>query len=403
VSTLLRWFSPAYRYALQAEAEGRYVDAARAYALCGQRLKVAEMHLLEAERRGAPASSLRELHVAAHFLGERREDSQPLRLRLGRLYLRVLKKSVLTPADRELCREAAELLLLAGDAASAGEAFELGGDLERAADAYELAGDIERVEALHGAAAARRQASAEVQEAQAAYRMHLELGQRKEALAALRRYAAVAVDASAVEAQRLLTELHERLLPPGQARLRQHGEEILYVGRFPLLLGRGADKNGAAHALFLPDPGLSRDHAQVECGAAPADMQTAAFALRDLGSKNGTTLNGLPISGLLPLHGQGEIGLGPHVVLHFSVEKAVLRLDFLRGLSRGLRVVASPEKIPLGDGVSLEFDEDDGQPRLHLEPALPSEPLLNGKRAPRLVQLLRGDVVEVAGRRYEVP
>ena len=63
-----QFLQPAYRHAVKAEAEGRYMDAARAYVLCGERDKVAEMHLLEAERRGAPASAVRELHVAGDDL-----------------------------------------------------------------------------------------------------------------------------------------------------------------------------------------------------------------------------------------------------------------------------------------------------------------------------------------------
>ena len=84
-SRLLRWFRLLHRYALKSEAEGRYVEAARAYALCGQHLKVAEMHLLEAECRGAPPA-LRELHVAAHFAAASDDDSESraLFLRLAR-------------------------------------------------------------------------------------------------------------------------------------------------------------------------------------------------------------------------------------------------------------------------------------------------------------------------------
>lgn len=397
MSTLLRWFSPAYRHALQAEAEGRYIDAARAYALCDQRQKVAEMHLLEAERRGAPASVLRELHVAAHFLADRSPASQALRLRIGRLYLRVLKKSVLTPAERELCTEAAELLLSADDPASAGAAYELGGDIEAAAAAYQQAGDIERVELLLSVAEAKRRSGEAERHDFATYRTQLELGQRAEALAALRRYALVAADPA--EAQRLLSELRDRFLPPGQVRLRSDtdgGAEVLYVGRFPLVFGRGGPGQAQpqpATLLTLPDLGLSREHAQIEL-AAPN------FLLRDLGSKNGTALNGLPIAEALPLRGEGELGLGQQVLLRFKAAPSLLTLTVERGGARGLRTLASPEPLQLPPDLTLHFDAQDGQPRV--TPAPGGELLLNGKRAPRQVQLLRGDVLQAAGHRYEV-
>jgi tetratricopeptide (TPR) repeat protein len=404
VSTLLRWFSPSYRYALQAEAEGRYVEAARAYALCGQRLKVAEMHLLEAERRGAPASALRELHVAAHFAQGGGEKRKALRLRLGQLYLRVLKKSVLTPADRELCAEAAELLLDGGDAAAAGEAYELGGDLERAAAAYEQAGDIERVESLHDAAESNRLASSQERDALFAYHTFMELGQRSEALSALQKYTLTVTPGSgALEAQQLLADLRQRLLPSGQVRLRGPSFEALYVGRFPLLLGRGAGKGGATteSLLSFPDPGLSRDHAQLEC----RELDGTTFFLRDLTSKNGTTLNGLPITAgqELPLRGEGDFALGPHVALRFSCLAQRLELHVERGLLRGTRVIASLRPIPLDGGLELHFGDGggkEGQPCLDRAGA--PELVLNGKRVPRTVQLLRGDVIEAAGHRYEV-
>ena len=401
MSTLLRWFSPAYRHALQAEAEGRYIDAARAYALCGQRLKVAEMHLLEAERRGAPASVLRELHVAAHFLADRSPASQALRLRIGQLYLRVLKKSVLTPAERELCTEAAELLLSADDPAGAAAAYELGGDLERAAAAYEQAGEIERVELLLSVTEAKRRTVDAERHDFATYRTQLELGQRAEALAALRRYAAVAADPA--EAQRLLTELRQRLLPPGQVRLRLGGDvggsETLYVGRFPLLLGRGGPGQPQAGGLPLPDLGLSREHAQIEY---QADAAVPSFVLRDLGSKNGTSLGGLPIAAALPLRGEGEIGLGQQVQLRFVAAPGLLTLTVERGGARGMRTLASPLPFALADGVALHFDPEDGQPRVTPTAAATGDLLLNGKRAPRQIQLLRGDVLAAAGHRYEV-
>jgi len=155
--TLLRLFSPTYRDALKAEAEGRYIEAARAFAVCGQRRKVAEMHLLEAETRGSPASALRELQVAAHFLHQDSEADRALLRRLGQAYFKSLQKSVLSPADRGLYAEAAQLLLRGGDAATAALAYELWGDAEGAAAMYEQAGEVDKVEELLSAQEQRRQ------------------------------------------------------------------------------------------------------------------------------------------------------------------------------------------------------------------------------------------------------
>ena len=62
------------------------------------------------------------------------------------------------------------------------------------------------------------------------------------------------------------------------------GFTLLLVDHFPFTIGR---RHG--HDLVLPDGRVSRDHAVVEAAGS-------AYRLRDLGSHNGTLLNGQPIS-----------------------------------------------------------------------------------------------------------
>ncbi len=412
-SRLLRWFSPAYRYALKSEAEGRYVEAARAYALCGQHLKVAEMHLLEAECRGAPASALRELHVAAHFAAASDDDSESraLFLRLGQSYLRILKKGPITASERDLCVDAAQLLLRGGDALQAAAAYELAGDLAGAARIYEQAGEIEKLEQLHELLAARRAAQDEEHALWQAVELHLDLGERGAALLALERLGRVGTDRARAEEGR--AALLSRRLPPFQVQLALRTasarHELWVLGKLPLLLGRGQGEPSETHEVSEPtphsesgsrslsfsDPGLSRRHAQIERLAATAGPR---YALRDLGSKNGTTLGGLPVAGLVALPPRGELGLGQHVSLHVvqAHEPERLELEVRRGLSRGLRAVVCETPLSLlplfpdaetGDGeLRLHFDAE-GQPVLQASLEL----RLNGKRVAQGVQLLRGD------------
>jgi pSer/pThr/pTyr-binding forkhead associated (FHA) protein len=58
----------------------------------------------------------------------------------------------------------------------------------------------------------------------------------------------------------------------------------LPVDRFPFTIGRRA-----GNALVLPDPRVSREHAIIE-------RDGGRFRLRDLGSHNGTTINGQPVA-----------------------------------------------------------------------------------------------------------
>lgn len=441
----LRFISPAYRDALKAEAEGRYIEAARAYAVVGESLKVAEMHILEAECQGAPASALRELHVASHFVDEAADshEGRALLLRLGQIYLRILKKSVLTPAEHDVCAYAAQLLLRAGDARAAAEAYELAGDLSQAAHAYEQAGEIEKVEQLHDALAQKRRERSDEDQLWQQFELSLELGQRAEALSCIERLCRIARDPSIAYQRR--TALLERRLSPFHVRLRlrQQGREAeaVFIGRLPLVLGRDSGPAGnaaqAAASLAFADPGLSRSHAQIESRreADSADPSTQAessgFVLRDLGSKNGTHLAGLALASgsAVPLRGQGEIGLGQQVRLRYVVDPPAARLQILvsRGLSRGLRVLVSDQPfslqlatldavaidanrpaaetaadampgarptalVPTTSVPQLQFAADDGQPWLQAEQAW----LLNGKRVAPRIQALRGDVLRTS-------
>lgn len=415
MNLLLRIFSPSYRRAVAAEAAGSYLEAARAYALCGLRHKVAEMHLLESDRLAGPReragesldARLHELRAAVHWIDDEAPEGRALLGRAGRAYVAALAqaaggpgRTVISAREQQLCREAAQLALRAGDPLTAGEAFELCGDREGAAEAYKEAGEVERMEALLRRQERQRTMKSEERERFADYRMHLQLGRRDEALAALRACQEAAADPA--EPGRLLAELSERLLTAGKVLLRgtvggEAEAPIWYVGAFPLLIGRGADCH-----LVLTDPGVSRCHASISISPAlsAAAGATPAFLLTDAGSRNGTTLGGLPISGELPLRGTGTIGIGEHCTLAFTIEGAALTLRVARGLGRGQVLRASPAPLPLRDGLELTFVG--GRP--HLRAADPeARLLLNGQPAPHVVQLILGDVVESpAGARYEV-
>lgn len=414
MNLLLRIFSPSYRRALAAEAAGSYLEAARAYALCGLRHKVAEMHLLESdrlaglrERAGESLDArLHELRAAVHWLDDGSPEGRALLGRVGRAYVAALTqaaggpgRAVISAREQQLCREAAQLSLRAGDPLTAGEAFELCGDREGAAEAYKDAGEIERMEALLRRQERQRTMQSEERERFADYRLHMQLGRRDQAALSLRACMAAAADPA--EPGRLLRELGERLLsggkvllrgpssPPGAPGAPGHGEAeapIWYVGAFPLLIGRGADCH-----LVLTDPGVSRCHASISLSPALSPGSAPAFLLKDAGSRNGTALGGLPISGELPLRGAGVIGIGEHCALDFTVEGAALTLRVARGLGRGQVLRASPAPLPLDRGLELAFIE--GRPHLRAQdPA--ARLVLNGQPAPPSVQLILGDVVE---------
>src|SRR3954453_7285516 len=102
-------FSADFRRAVAAEAAGDYGEAARAYALAGERVKVAEMHLLRAERAPSPAAKLHELRAAVRWADAGDDDGRGARRRIARaLFGWVRAGTLLGEPEKQVVREAAQ-------------------------------------------------------------------------------------------------------------------------------------------------------------------------------------------------------------------------------------------------------------------------------------------------------
>ncbi|HXU70999.1 MAG TPA: FHA domain-containing protein [Polyangia bacterium] len=400
-----RMFSADFRRAVAAEAAGDYAEAARAYALAGERVKVAEMHLLRAERAPSPAAKLHELRAAIRWAEPEETEGKNARRRIARALFNWARSSaVVGDPEKQVVRDAAQLFVEIGEFAAAGECLEFVGDEFAAAEAYQKGGDVERLESVLAREEVRRKRDTRVRDAFEEYKLALAAGERDRALEAIRQCAEAPLPAVAqsptdrseatrerASYQRLREELEAKLVADGSVVIRAgavgHTRERRYVGSFPLVLGRDA-----ACQLALRDAGISRQHAAI------LGNDDGTFALADRDSKNGTMLGGVRMSGTLPLVGEGEIGLGELCVLHFAVAGETLTIEVTRGLDRGLRVVAGRGALDVEDVGELMFI--DGRPRL--SPLGGRLLYLNGVHASAGIQLIRGDVVELGEQRLEV-
>lgn len=400
-----RMFSADFRRAVAAEAAGDYAEAARAYALAGERVRVAEMHLLRAERAPSPAAKLHELRAAVRWTDLETAEGRNARRRIARALVGWAKaQSFVGDAEKQVVREAAQLFADIGEHVGAGECHELIGDELLAAEAYQRAGDVDRLEQVLSREELRRKREGRVRDDFEEYRMALAQGERDRALEAIRQCAEAPLPAVPLSAerqaelmrdrasyQRLREELEGKLIADGTVTLRLGAagaaQARRYVGVFPLVMGRDA-----VCQLPLRDAGISRQHAEIFVA------DDGGFAVRDRDSKNGTTLGGVRIAGALPLAGEGELGLGEVCLIRFSVAGEILRLEVTRGLDRGLRLVAGRGPLEIDDAAELEFL--DGRPRL--SPRGGRLLYLNGVHASGAVQLVHGDVVELGEQRLEV-
>jgi pSer/pThr/pTyr-binding forkhead associated (FHA) protein len=380
-----RLFSADYRRALAAEAAGDYDEAARAYALAGERARVAAMHLFRAERATSPEAHLAELRSALRWADPDDADGRDMRKRIARAMYGWAKKSgIVSEGDRQVVRDAAALFAEVGDHAGAAECHELVGDELQAAEAYQKAGELERLESVLAREETRRKHESRVQESFEEYRLHLAGGDRSAALEAIKVCAESGKDAERAEYRRLYDALASKLIRNDRLILKHGGKETTYAGAFPLALGREA----TCHVV-LRDAGISRRHAEI-------DFSQGKFHLRDLDSKNGTTLSGVRLGATLLLEGAGELGVGEVCLMAFEAAPPRMKLIITRGLDRGRVVLASSGPLAVGDFAELRFER--GAPRL----SSPRPLLLNDVVAGGAVELIVGDRLEIGGQLVEV-
>jgi hypothetical protein len=343
-----RMFSADYRAAMAAEAAGDVELAAERYALAGEYAGAVRMHLARAARAPTRLGELGALRDAMRWASDDPALRKQAAAALGKaLWESVRAEGIATERDRAKVREAAELLVVGGDHALAGEALETIHDHLAAANAYSAGGLVEKMESALEKDDAALHAVHEETDAFAGYQTAMRVGRRDDARVELAR--AIAAASAAAEYRRLLDRLDTALLTAGKLELKRRGKPLIVACAAPrIVLGRDPLCD-----LALRAGGVSRQHAEIEHAGG-------GFTLRDLDSRNGTSLAGLPLAGRVPLVGAGQFGLGDECAIDFEVTDGALVLRIRGGLDRGVALIAGPpdhriELAPLGVGLDVMF------------------------------------------------
>lgn len=392
-----RLFSADYRAAVAAEAGGDFELAAERYALAGYREAAVRVHLARATRAQTRADEISALRDALHWAEEGTGERHHVVRALGHaLLVKSRAEGVATDRDRERVREAALLLIEAGEHRAAGEAFESLGDEAAAAAAYRHGGLLELMEQSMGRDEDRQGRARQVRQSFADYELQLRGGARDDALAAIRRCVEAAEDSA--EYRRLQDQLESRLIAGGRVALQlRRGERITLAALPRVVIGRDP-----LCEVVLRSAGVSRRHAEIE--AEPDEAGGLRFAVRDAGSRNGTRLGGLPLAGSVPLRGTGGFALSDDCAIEFTADADLLVLRIERGLDRGAAALLGATGRPIslarfGCAVDVRFER--GRPILVHPPGQPL--ILNGERLMAGdVQLLHRDHVTVGGHEIEV-
>ncbi len=386
MSVFRRLLSGTYRRGRIAEARGFYRDAAALYAAAGAEGDAARALAQAAERCEGLDEALATYKDALRWT----KPGEPLRRELlanfgGRVLRRARAEGVTTESERRLLGEAAEALAEAERFASAADAWEMLEDWERTASCLTRAGEIERLEAL----LATKGKESESRRAQAlaldAYRAALDVGARAEALRQLELARRLAPDDPLLGD--LLRDLEARRPSDGSVRLRVgRSSEVVCLGALPVALGREGP-------FALRGASLSRRHALV-------GREGGQVRVEDLGSRNGTRVEGVPIDASLSLDAPFALGLGDEVEVRVALHGAsgiALRVE--KGLDRGLEAFASTEPIEVpGTRARVAFPASWAT----VEASRERPVTLDGRRCAAPVELLSGDVVEIEGVRIEV-
>lgn len=390
MSFFRKMFSSDYRAAVSAEAAGNVDVAAERYALAGEYAAAVRMHLARAARAGSRTAELGALRDAMRWAGEDPELRKQAAAALGKgLYEAAKAEGIATERDRQKIREAADMLVLGEDHATAGEALEAIGDHLAAANAYSAGGLVERMEVALAKDDSLQEKAREEKDAFAAYETHMRVGRRDDARADLAR--AVHAANAPAEYRRLLDQLDTALLTAGKVELRRRGKPVIIAcAAEKIVLGRDQLCD-----LPLRAGGVSRQHAEIDRGSA-------GYLLRDLDSRNGTSLSGMPLAGRVPLAGTGKFGLGDECTIDFETVGATLILRVNGGLDRGVALIAGDERLdlaPLGLGLDLVFQR--GRPLLGKtaarEVTFNDEPLGDVR-----IQIVRGDRIIADGDEIDV-
>ncbi len=374
------------RRARALEAAGDFRGAAALYAEMQMFVEAAKCLLHEGEKAGGLESRLGAwLDAAAILPGEAADLLREIDVRIGRAILAHRREhGAMGSEEKRQLGDAAARLERSEQYRDAADAFELLKRPDDVARCLELGGEVERLERVLTEQNASEERESRIRRLLSEHDLALTLGQRSAARKALREASALAKDDPAITTS--LRRLEKRFVIGSSVRLRVGEKRVRAVGRLPLVMGRSeAD-------LVLRGGSVSRRHAEiVEVGGG--------YVVRDLGSRNGTLVQGVPIARDLVVEGPIELGLGDDVLLQLRPSAMAISLEVVRGLDRGEVVAIGAGVVPIEElGALVRFEPE----RTTLAVAPGTRIGLGDRSVGAEVDLLRGDVLVVNGIRVEV-
>jgi hypothetical protein len=331
--------------ALFAEA-GRTDEAARVILLRGD----AEPELVGRLRHYVHALATAPLGSRVHVNARRKHAATVVAM---------AARGPLTRAAKEALARAAIDLEAVDDHAGAAQAYAHAGDLEGQARALARAGELDALETLLGDEQRRDRATAEHRRARDDFALLVAGGQRRQAVDGAR-----TSDDDRVKA--LGRSLRSRGELPDPVHVVHAGRSIALAFGDAVVIGRSPDRDATASPrtgfVCIPSPAVSRRHLLVW-------RAVDGIAVRDLGSRHGTSAAGRPLSGdalvgegiALRLGRDVDVVLRPTALVEGAVEVAFGGQSVVAPLGPG-RVGAGGWKLDRLEDGWLELSTEGGPP-----------------------------------------
>jgi hypothetical protein len=305
-------------HARASELRGELAQAAVLFAQAGRLDEAARVMVLRGDAEADPAARL--VHYVQAVATAPLDSSVRFHARSKRAYTVVAMagNSPTTQALRQDLTEAASELEAIGDHVSAARAYAIAGDLEGQARALARAGDVEGLDVLLGEEQSRDRETIVRRHAHDDFAVLVASGRRREAAAMGR--------ASADEVLReRARDIARRRITGSVVDAALRGKEIAIALGDEILIGRAPAHPSSVRSPGQPggsDEAVSALIGSIRVASAAVSRKHVTVArrgkdivVRDLGSRNGTTLRGLALSGEAPVGDGIELRLGREVPL----------------------------------------------------------------------------------------
>jgi hypothetical protein len=280
------------RLARDAEAAGDLAKASQLYMADGMPEEAARALLIRGDAEADPAKRFVFFTQAVALAPAGRPVALEAKKKRATLAVLLAGDGPLSAAHRHDVIAAARELEEAGDADAAAAAYARAGDVDGQARALERGGSVEQLEALLDGEHARERTERERGSRERDVEVLIACGRRREAVAAAHKLNGLASgSAASVEGRRVVG---------GVVRAVVHGAPVTFALGDEIVIGR------TEGAIQIASSAISRRHLAITRRGDDA-------VVRDLGSRNGTLLRGLTLSGEANVGDGIELRLGREV------------------------------------------------------------------------------------------